>query len=51
LRAEFQHQDHEAGRGEQPMDALMWALSALFYPTEEGEEVVVYDHPVTISPY
>jgi len=33
------------------MDALVWALSALFYPTEEEEVTLVYDHPVTISPY
>ncbi|MDP9321811.1 MAG: hypothetical protein M3P16_12015 [Chloroflexota bacterium] len=33
------------------MDALVWAVSALFYPTEEEHELVVYDSPVTISPY
>jgi phage terminase large subunit-like protein len=33
------------------MDALVWAVSALFYPTEEEEAVIVYDSPVTISPY
>jgi phage terminase large subunit-like protein len=33
------------------MDALVWALSAIFYPTEEHEFVVVYDSPVSISPY
>jgi hypothetical protein len=32
------------------MDALVWALSAIFYPTEEHEFVVVYDSPVSISP-
>jgi phage terminase large subunit-like protein len=33
------------------MDVLVWAISALFYPTEEENELVVYDERVTISPY
>ena len=33
------------------MDALVWAVSALFYPTEEEAVTLVYDSPVTISPF
>ena len=32
-------------------DALVWAVSALFYPTEEEAVTLVYDSPVTISPF
>ena len=33
------------------VDPLVWAVSALFYPTEEADELLVYEDRVIISPY